>query len=100
MIMKTVLPFLISGSLVAGLLLALAGCGRRVVSMPPAADAAAGELAVDDSPEQAKEAFPFPEDRGGRLLAELLPPRETLPPLNADRPSGPLPLRAARPIER
>ncbi|HMC64263.1 MAG TPA: hypothetical protein VKI65_04930 [Gemmataceae bacterium] len=76
------------------LCLVLAGCGRRVVSVPPAGDVAAAE------PERAAEPFRFPDDRGGRLLAELLPPRETLPPLPADRSSAPLAFPAPRHVER
>jgi hypothetical protein len=67
----------------AGLLLALAGCGRTSVAIAPAGAAAADEkprpAAQDARPEGAKAAaagdgFRFPDDSGGELLGKLLTP--------------------------
>jgi hypothetical protein len=62
----------------AGLSYAFAGCARHTVSMEMPAEATTAEAMAQPSPgETASEgAFAFPEDRGGRLLADLLAPPE------------------------
>jgi hypothetical protein len=53
-----------------------------------------------DEEESATRSFRFPDDRGGRLLADLLPPSEKLPRLPSDRPSGPLHFPTPPTLER
>lgn len=88
----------------AGTVLVVLGCARRPLSEPVVAEAET--LAVDEAPvaavnqEPAPPAgFRFPEDRGGKLLAELLPPREKLPPLPAAA-AQPRPRPASRLLEQ
>src|SRR5262249_59411784 len=46
------------------------------------------------------EGFPFPADRGGKLVAELLRPTEKLPPAGADSTARPKPLPGPRALEQ
>ncbi len=69
--MRARLAILIVFGLLGGLFAGLVGSGPQVTT------------------ETAKEGFPFPKDRGGKLLADLLPPSEQLPSLPSDHPSGP-----------
>jgi hypothetical protein len=94
--------------LLCGSLVAAAGCGRtKVVSLDPEASAQppAAEVVVSantpdpDLTPSPGGAFTFPDDRGGRLLAALLPPAEParLPP---DPAAGPRPRRAPESLEQ
>jgi hypothetical protein len=64
----------------AGVLSALAGCGRQAVVAPPAglaADRASEPQEAQPKGEEPGGTFAFPPDAGGALLAKLLPPSET-----------------------
>src|SRR5262245_27681194 len=100
------------------LLTGLTGCGLRATPIAPPNQAVAtenGEVQAKERPSdpqtppkevQPAADFPFPEDRGGQLLGELLPPsgkapansqeavkqpRPTAPPPAIERPDQPLP---------
>lgn len=72
------------------LVLALASCSRSTVVMTPdnAARAPAGEAKASAEPTHGVDGFTFPDDDGGVLLAQVLPPQAGEPePL--DRPPSP-----------
>jgi hypothetical protein len=77
--------------LIGCLLVGESGCGQRT---PAVSDEATGHSAVTThhSPltaHQPDETFPFPADRGGRLLAENLRPSDQIPPLTDEKRIGP-----------
>jgi hypothetical protein len=80
------------GMLLIGFMLAsLSGCGQRT---PAVSDEATGHSTVTThnsqlTTPQSDEQFPFPADRGGRLLAENLRPSDQIPPLTDEKRIGP-----------
>jgi hypothetical protein len=91
--MRTRVPAGVVLALCGGLLPALAGCSRTVVSTDSAANdppPAAADAGAATGP-----TFRFPEDRGGELLAKLLAPAEPRPtvadPSEAPHPDVPAP---------
>jgi hypothetical protein len=86
------------------LLLSVSGCGRSAVVVAPevpAADLPAERVVRAQAGESEGEAtrFPFPEDRGGALLARVLSPTETAAPQEERRTSGPTRSPAPRRLE-
>jgi hypothetical protein len=87
---------------VAGL---LAGCGRQPGSLGPeseakGADATDSVASIQDaSPAKLQSEFPFPSDRGGRLLADNLRPANQVPTLPADAATHPKRLSGPKQVE-
>jgi hypothetical protein len=69
--------------LTGGLLSSLSGCGQRSAPALAEEPKPAPVATVRAQPEQAKkdggDGFRFPDDRGGRMLAKVLPPADTAP---------------------
>src|SRR5713101_2771608 len=83
-------PFLL-GCLLCSL---LAGCGERSARITPESEVCAAESTVPvESPQDGTAAsapaseFPFPADKGGRLLADRLRPASQIPHLPEDKPA-------------
>jgi hypothetical protein len=64
--------------MLTGLTLALSGCARRAATIDAGGQPPITESTLTKSPGESAEegAFAFPTDRGGELLASLLPPSE------------------------
>src|SRR6266487_1982846 len=84
-------PFLL-GCLLCSL---LAGCGKRSARIAPESEAYAAESTMPVEQAQDRTAgsnpaseFPFPADKGGRLLADRLRPANQVPPLPEDKPAA------------
>jgi hypothetical protein len=92
------------------MLLLLTSCSRQ---MPVVTLSSAAPLAppleteplrsLDSSPQEAvtqSEGFRFPQDRGGKLLADLLPPAQQQSRLPSDEPATPVRFALPRSLER
>src|SRR5882672_11362687 len=72
-----------------------AGCGERSARITPESEAYAGEsnMPVEQAQDRTAEPtpsseFPFPADKGGRLLADRLRPANQVPTLPEDKPAA------------
>jgi hypothetical protein len=72
-----------------------AGCSRHSTGISPESEASAAEsaeLVTSDQgaavPSKSDSEFPFPADKGGRLLADRLRPANQVPPLPEDKPTA------------
>lgn len=119
--MRTSLHCLLVLSL-SGVVAVVVGCARNPVAVNPEGDAVAkapppprfragGENKSTPAKEKSvggtskttgsdEPGFSFPDDQGGKLLAELLRPAERLPLLSAEVASGPRPLPAPATVGR
>src|SRR5262245_51268840 len=82
--------FLILGFLLTSL---LGGCGQRSSRITPESPAYGESTAPVESPQEGAAAstpeseFPFPADKGGRLLADRLRPANQIPPMLEEKPA-------------